>query len=52
MIMIGIYIALYPKAQSALQHFLGNFARLLLLAQIAVYNLIIITVGFTGAPRT
>ena len=24
---IGIYIALYPDAQSALQHFVGDFAR-------------------------
>ena len=31
MIMItGIYIALYPRAQSALQHFAGDFARLLI----------------------
>ena len=29
MIVIGIYVALYPKAQSALQHFVGDFARLL-----------------------
>ena len=29
MMMTGIYIALYPKAQSALQHFVGDFARLL-----------------------
>ena len=26
----GIYIALYPDAQSALQHFAGDFARLLI----------------------
>ena len=26
----GIYIALYPDAQSALQHFVGDFARLLI----------------------
>ena len=26
----GIYIALYPDAQSALQHFVGYFARLLI----------------------
>ena len=25
--MIGIYIALYPKAQSASQHFVGDFVR-------------------------
>ena len=25
-----IYIALYPDAQSALQHFVGDFARLLI----------------------
>ena len=61
MIMIGIYIALYialyPKAQSALQHFVGDFARLLFFftganCGHAVYNFIIITVGFTGASRT
>ena len=27
---IGIYVALYPDAQSALQHFVGDFARLLI----------------------
>ena len=26
----GIYIALYPKTQSALQHFVEDFARLLI----------------------
>ena len=26
----GIYVALYPRAQSALQHFVGDFARLLI----------------------
>ena len=26
----GIYIALYPDAQSALQHFVGDFARRLI----------------------
>ena len=26
----GIYIALYPDAQRALQHFKGDFARLLI----------------------
>ena len=30
MIIYGIYIALYPDAQSALQHFVGDFARLLI----------------------
>ena len=41
----GIYIALYPDAQSALQHFVGDFARqfTILLKRI---------VGYTGAPRT
>ena len=29
-IIYGIYIALYPDAQSALQHFVGDFARLLI----------------------
>ena len=27
---VGIYIALYPDAQSALQQFVGDFARLLI----------------------
>jgi len=27
---VEIYIALYPKAQSALQYFVGDFARLLI----------------------
>ena len=27
---IGIYIALYPDAQSSLPHFVGDFARLLI----------------------
>ena len=26
----GIYIALYPDAESAFQHFVGDFARLLI----------------------
>ena len=30
-IIYGIYIALYPDAQSALQHFVGDFARLLIM---------------------
>ena len=29
-IIYGIYVALYPDAQSALQHFVGDFARLLI----------------------
>ena len=29
-IIYRIYIALYPDAQSALQHFVGDFARLLI----------------------
>ena len=29
-VVYGIYIALYPDAQSALQHFVGDFARLLI----------------------
>ena len=29
-IIYGIYIVLYPDAQSALQHFVGDFARLLI----------------------
>ena len=29
-IIYGIYIALYPVAQSALQHFVGDYARLLI----------------------
>ena len=30
LIIYGIYIALYPDAQSALQNFVGDFARLLI----------------------
>jgi len=40
---VGIYIALYPKAQSTLQDFVGDFARLLILGancSHAVHNLI------------
>ena len=29
-VVYGIYIVLYPDAQSALQHFVGDFARLLI----------------------
>ena len=42
-IIYGIYIALYPDAQSALQDFVGDFARLLVLGancRHAVHNLI------------
>ena len=42
-IIYGIYIALYPDAQSALQDFVGDFARLLILGancRHAVHNLI------------
>ena len=51
----GIYIALYPDAQSALQHFVGDFARLLIQAQIAATQFTILLkriVVYTGAPRT
>ena len=54
-IVYGIYIALYPDAQSALQHFVGDFARLLIWAQIAPTQFTILLkriVGYTGAPRT
>ena len=45
----------FSKAQSTLQHFVGDLARLLFTGancSHAVYNLIIVTVGFIGAPRT
>ena len=38
----GIYIALYPDVQRALQHFVGDFARLLILAQIAAMQFTIL----------
>ena len=34
-----MYIALYPDSQSALQHFVGDFARLLIWAQIAAWQI-------------
>ena len=45
----------FSKAQSALQHFVGDLVRLLFTGancSQAVYNVIIVTVGFIGAPRT
>ena len=30
MMIYGIYVTVYPDAQSALQHFVGDFARLLI----------------------
>ena len=50
-----MYIALYPDVQSALQHFVRDSARLLILAQIAATQFTILLeriVGYTGAPRT
>ena len=48
-----LYSAL-SKAQSALQHFVGDFARLIIYAQIAVTQFTILLeriAGFTGAPE-
>ena len=45
----------FSKAQSALRHFVGDLARLLFTGancSHGVYNIIIVTVGFIGAPRT
>ena len=55
LLIYDIYIGLNPDAQSALQHFKGDFARLLIWAQIAATQFTILlerAVGYTGARRT
>ena len=50
-----MYIALYPDSQSALQRFVGDFARLLIWTQIAATQFTILlerAAGYTGARRT
>ena len=54
-IMIEIYIALYPKVQSAITTLCWGLCQTAFTGANCghtVYNLIMITVGFTGAPRT